>query len=43
MQYSVTTCKREESGKEGICLHVYVNHSAVHLKLIQHGKPTLLQ
>ena len=47
IQYFLITCNGKESEKEYIYMyiytHVYMNHVAVHLKLIQHCKSTILQ
>ena len=42
-QYSVITQIRKESEKEWICIYVWLTYVAVHLKLTQHGKWTILQ
>ena len=50
-QYLVITYKGKESEKEYMCIYIYVclyiyiylNHFAVHLKLTQHCKSTILQ
>ena len=42
-QYSVVTYMGKESEKEWIYVYVKLNHFAVHLKLIQHCKSTILQ
>ena len=34
---------RKESEKEWMYVYVQLNHFAVHLKLTQHGKSTILQ
>ena len=41
-QYSVIAHKGKESEKEWIYVYGQLNHFAVHLKLIQHSKPTLI-
>ena len=42
-QYSLITYKGKESEKEQIYVYVKLNHFAVHLKLTQHCKSTILQ
>ena len=48
-QYFVITCKGKEPEKEylsiyiSICPSIYLNHCAVHIKLTQHCKSTILQ
>ena len=42
-QYSVMAYTGKESEKEWIYVYVQLNHFAVHLKLTQHCKSTILQ
>ena len=42
-QYSVTPCMGKESTKEDLQVYVQLTHLAVHLKLTQHCKSTILQ
>lgn len=42
-QYAVITSIGKESEKEWIYIHVKLIHFAIHLKLAQHCKSTLLQ
>ena len=42
-QYFVLTYKGKEFEKDQIHVHVQLNHFAIHLKLTQHCKSTMLQ
>ena len=43
IQYSVVIYMGKDSEKEWIYVYMYNNHFAVHLKLLQHCKSTILQ